>query len=132
VDESPEHIPASDLPVEDLPRVESRFGRFKVEAPMRSGPVVVLGIRAEDAPQVTPPEDEDVIDALSTDGAHPTFRDGVRLRRANWRPHHAEPVRPENLIEGAGELRVSVPEQDVPFLEVSSDREVPSLLGNPG
>jgi hypothetical protein len=33
VDESPEHIPASDLPVEDLPRVESRFGRFKVEAP---------------------------------------------------------------------------------------------------
>jgi hypothetical protein len=64
---------------------------------MRSGPVVVLGIRAEDALQVTPPEDEDVIDALSTDRAHPSFHDGVRPRRANWRPHHAEPIRPEYL-----------------------------------
>jgi hypothetical protein len=48
MDQSPEHIAASDLLVGGLPRVESRFGRFKIETPMRSGPLVVLGILAED------------------------------------------------------------------------------------
>ena len=80
----------------------------------------------------TPAEDEDVVEALPWNGPDPSFRDGVGLWRTNWRPHHGEPIRPEDLIEGAGELRVSVPEQDVPFLQASSDREVPSLLGDPG
>jgi hypothetical protein len=49
VDESPEYIAALGLPVEDLRKVESGFGRFKIQAPMRSGSVVVLDVGAEDA-----------------------------------------------------------------------------------
>jgi hypothetical protein len=61
VDESSEHIAASDLPAECLPRFESRLGRFKIEAPMRSGAVVVLRVRAEYTLQLSPAEHEDVI-----------------------------------------------------------------------
>jgi hypothetical protein len=81
---------------------------------------------------VSPIEHEDVIQALSSNGPDPALRHGIRPRRANWRPHHAESIGPEDLIERGGELRVSVAEQDMPFLESSSDREVPSLLADPG
>ncbi len=39
---------------------------------------------------------------------------------------------PDDLVERSEELRVSIPEQDVLVLEASDDREVPSLLGDPG
>jgi hypothetical protein len=38
---------------------------------MRSSSVVVLGIGAEDALQVTPAEDEEVVEALSSSDADP-------------------------------------------------------------
>src|SRR5919197_5847104 len=50
----------------------------------------------------------------------------------NRRLHHREPLRSEDLVEGTGELRVSIPEQDMPLLKASGDREVPSLLSDPG
>src|SRR5436190_2781785 len=64
MDESAQDIAASDLRAGPRFRVKSRIGRLKLEAPMRPGQVVVLGVRPEDAAQVTPAEDQDVVEAL--------------------------------------------------------------------
>src|SRR6266568_3085849 len=63
MDESAQDIAASDLREGPCFRVQSRIGRLKLEAPMRPGQVVVLGVRPEDAAQVTPAEDQDVVEA---------------------------------------------------------------------
>jgi hypothetical protein len=102
----------------------------KVQAPMRSGSVVVLGVHAENALQVAPAEDEDVVETLSSNGADPALRDGIRLRGPSGRLHNGEALGPENLVEGARELGISIPDQDVLVLEGISDREVASLLSD--
>jgi hypothetical protein len=66
---------------------------------------------------VTSAEHQDVVQAFSTDRTDPPLRNGVRLRSADGCPHHRESFRPEDLVEGAGELRVSIPEKDGPALE---------------
>lgn len=81
---------------------------------------------------MTPAEDEDVIEALSPDGADPAFGERVRPRRTGRGLHHRETFRPQDLVEGTRELRVPIPQQDVLVFETSGDREVPSLLGDPG
>lgn len=80
---------------------------------------------------MTPAEDEDVVEALPSSGAHPALRERVRPRRADGRRHHRESFRTEDIIEGAEELQVSISGQDVLLLETSPDREVPSLLSDP-
>src|SRR6266511_3467811 len=56
MDESAENVVAADLRPGYRLGTRSGIGRLKVEAPMRSGPIVVLGVRAEDALQVAPAE----------------------------------------------------------------------------
>ncbi len=48
---------------------------------------------------MTPAEDEDMIEALPTDGADPVLRDGVRPRGADGRLHSREAFGPQDLIE---------------------------------
>lgn len=113
MDESAQNVTATD----DRPGhpfgEQSGIGRLKVQAPMRPGPVVVIGVRAEHAPQVASTENEDVVEALSSNCADPTLRERVRPRRPDGCLHHRESFRPEHLVEGVGELRVSIPKQDV-------------------
>jgi hypothetical protein len=81
MDQSAQNVAAPNLRRGHVPRVQSGIGRLKVEASMRPGPVVVLDEGAEHALQVTPSEDEDVVEALPTNGAYPALRERVRLRR---------------------------------------------------
>src|SRR6266508_3547045 len=81
---------------------------------------------------MTPAEDQYVVKALPPNGAYPSLRERVRARCTNRRLHHRDPFGSEDLVERARELGVSIPEQDVLLLETSRDREVPSLLGDPG
>ena len=67
---------------------------------------------------MTPAENEDVVEALSSSGADPLLRERVRPRRTDGCLHRREPFRSEHFIEGTGELGVSVPEQDVLVLKV--------------
>ena len=75
---------------------------------------------------MTPAEDENVIEALSPDGADPAFGERVRPRRTDGGLHHRETFRPQDLVEGSRELRVPIPQQDVLVFETSGDPEVPA------
>ena len=66
---------------------------------MRPGLVVVLRVRAEDALQVAPAEDEDVIQALPTNRPNPPLGERVRPRCADRRLHDRESFRAEHLVE---------------------------------
>lgn len=46
--------------------------------------------------------------------------------------HDADALGPKDLVERSGELGVSIPEQDVPVLQLLRDRQVPNLLSDPG
>ena len=104
---------------------------MQTDSSMRSRAVVVLGVRIEDALQVTPAKDEDVVETLSSSASDPALRERVRFRRTDRCPHNLEAFGPEDLIEGSTELRVSVTEQDMFVVEAFGDRQVPSLLGDP-
>jgi hypothetical protein len=131
MDQSAQNVAASDLRAGLRPRVQAGMGRLKIEAPMRPGPVVVLDVGGEHALQVTPAEDEDVVEALPTNGAYPALRERVRLRRADGRLHDGQSFCSEDLVEASGELGVSISDEDVLVLEASGDREVPRLLSDP-
>jgi flavin reductase (DIM6/NTAB) family NADH-FMN oxidoreductase RutF len=108
IDEPAQNIAAVDLPPGHILRVQAGTGRVKGKCPVRSRPVVVLGVRAEDSQQVASAEDENVVQALPSSTADPTFGHSVGFRRADGRLHHREPIRSEDLIERTGEFRVSV------------------------
>jgi hypothetical protein len=67
------------------------------------------------------------------DGAHPAFREGVRPRRLRRRLDDRDACRGEYGVEGGGELRVAVAQQEphrvCSLVEV--DQQVPRLLGDP-
>ena len=132
MDKSAQNIATADLRPGYRFDDPSGIWRLKVQAAVWPGLVVVLRVRAENALQVSPADHEDVVQALPSSGPHPPLREGVCPRRADGRLHHREAFCAEDLIEGAGELGVSIPEQDVLVLEPSGDREVPCLLGDPG
>jgi hypothetical protein len=77
MDEPTQNIVAVDLRHGHGLRVQAGIGRVKVEAPMRSRPVVMLGVRAEDAKQMAHAEDENVVEALPSSTA-----DRARPRRS--------------------------------------------------
>jgi hypothetical protein len=87
------------------PRASDRFHRgrairwMQTDSSMRSRAVVVLGVRIEDALQVTPANDEDVVETLSSSASDPALRGRVRFRRTDRCPHNLEAFGPEDLIE---------------------------------
>src|SRR6266536_313084 len=132
VDEPAEDGAPPDPRASDPFRGRSRIRWTKLERPVWSLPVVVLDVRAEDVLQVTPTEDQDVIQALSSSRADPALRERVPPWGPDRRFEDSDVFGPEDLVEAPGELRVPIPEQDVLVPEGSGDREVPGLLGHPG
>lgn len=55
----------------------------EVKAAMRSAPVVVRDVLGKDSLKVMPRDDEQVIEAVLSDGAHPSLGEGVRVRGAD-------------------------------------------------
>jgi hypothetical protein len=62
----------------------SGIRRSKVNAPVRPGTVVVLAVRVEDTLQMTPAGEQDVVEALSSNGPDPALREHVRPRCPEW------------------------------------------------
>jgi hypothetical protein len=74
--------------------------------------VVVLDIEVQDAKKLPTPSDQEMVPALPAHGADPALGDGVSVRGLDRRADDlsAEPV-PE-VVEGSGELAVTVADQE--------------------
>ena len=64
VDEPAEDVSPPDSRASHSLRTGSRIRRSKVDAPVRPGPVVVLGVRVQDTLQMAPAEDQYVVEAV--------------------------------------------------------------------
>jgi hypothetical protein len=62
---------------------------------VRTFTVVVADMAAQDSIEVAAPEDEQVIGAFSTHGAHPALGEGIRLRLSG-QSEIGSPVGPDN------------------------------------
>lgn len=62
--------------------------------------------------QVPKPERQEVIQTLALDGAHPSFGEGVELRRAGGQALGHAAMLPQRGVEGRPELPVAIAEQD--------------------
>jgi hypothetical protein len=66
--------------------------RGELERTMGPVLVVMLGVDAEDSFEVSASDDEDAIEAVAADGAHPALGEGVRVRRSHRSADHLDPV----------------------------------------
>jgi hypothetical protein len=108
-----------------------RVGWLQGEAAMGPLLVVVLEVADEDAAEMALVVDEDPVEALAADRADDAFGVGVRDRRAHRRQDHSDTFDREDLVKDAGELRVTITDEDADVVEDAADREVAGLLGDP-
>src|SRR5438105_11126897 len=77
-------------------------------------------------------EDQDPVEAVGANRAHPALSDGVRGRSLDWRAYHLDALRAEDFVEGVAELRVAiVDEEPERLLAAELHDEVARLLGDP-
>ena len=76
-------------------------------------------------------EYKDVIQTLSSYGAHEAFGDGVGFRRAYRRPDDPHSFRTEHLVKGSRVLRVPVMDHEVDAGQLVFHGQVAGLLGDP-
>src|SRR5436190_8921463 len=72
------------------------------------------------------------VETLSSDRADEAFGVGVCPRRTDWRFDHDDPFAAEDLVEGGGELAVSVVDRKPHPFEEAGEAEVARLLADPG
>src|SRR5262249_35904895 len=103
------------------------------ECAMRPVVVVVRHIRREDMLEMAAAEDEEPVKTLSADAANPALGVRPRLRRPHRCPDHADPFGAEDLVELAGQLAVSIRDEEpgADILVVEPHQEVARLLGHP-
>src|SRR5918993_2139237 len=96
--------------------------------------VVVLDVAVQDANQLSTPCDQEMIQALLAHGANPALGDGVGVRRLDRRQDDLGTDRTPDVVEGSGELAVTVTDQepDDGGLFIERGKKVASLLGDPG
>jgi hypothetical protein len=96
--------------------------------------LVVLEVAVQDANQLSTPRDQKMIEALLAYAANPALGDGVGVRRLDRRQDDLGTDRTPDVVEGPGELAVSVAEQapDDGGLLIERGGEVAGLLGDPG
>jgi hypothetical protein len=72
-----------------------------------------LRVDAQYAVEMSAPENEDAIEAVAADGAHPALGERVRVRCLDGSPDHLDSLGTEDIVEGMRKLRVAVPDQQV-------------------
>jgi len=93
-----------------LCRVGSWNRLLVTEGLVRTRFVVKADVLGDDAPEVILTEDEDVVEQLSPEGTGEAFSEGIHVRRAYRRAHHAHPRRSEYASKPRAELRIVVAE----------------------
>jgi hypothetical protein len=73
---------------------------------VRSVLVVVVAVDAENSLEMPSAEDQDPVEAVGANRAHPAFGVGVRVRRLDRRADNSDAFGPQDFVEGVAELRV--------------------------
>jgi hypothetical protein len=74
--------------------------------------VVVGAVDAEHVLEVATAEDEDLVEAISAECAHPALGVGVRVRRLDGCVDHPDGLSPEDRLEGVAQLRVAIVDEN--------------------
>src|ERR1035437_2213740 len=100
---------------------------------MRAMAVVMSDVIGQDLLEMSTPEDEEPIGALSADGADESLGERVRSWRSNGCLDDSDALGAEYLVEAGRELRVSVPDEELgcPRSACEVAGEVASLLDDP-
>ena len=91
--------------------IRQRVRRSQLDPPVRPLRVVVGDVFAECPLEMTPTEDERPVKAFTSDGADPSFGEGVRPRSADRGEDGLDAVRGEDRVEAPRVPGVSVPDQ---------------------
>jgi hypothetical protein len=135
VDQSAEEVVSAEV----LARA-ARVGRDRLAAvgwqeaqrTMRPVLVVMPTVDAEHLLEVASAEDENAVEAVGAEGAHPAFGVGVGVWRLDGRPDHVDALGPEDFVEGGADLRVAVVDEKADGVLVAElHDEVAGLLGYP-
>src|SRR3954470_24858332 len=109
-------------------------GRPLIETLVWTVRVEVAFILGEHGAGVALVVDQHLVGALGSDAANEPFGVAVRPRRPRGSPDHVDAISGEDGVEGAGELRVPVSDQETelrdPIAEIH--QEVACLLRGPG
>jgi hypothetical protein len=132
-DEPSQHVAPSDTSSVGWPetRIGLRLRRLQLETAMGPGPVVVGRVDPKHPREVSAAEHEDPVQALCPDRADPPLGVSVRTGSPDRGLDHPCALGAEHLVEGAGELRVVVPDHEPDSFEPLPHREVAGLLGDP-
>jgi hypothetical protein len=96
-------------------------------------PIVMTRVAAQDAFEMRFVHDQEVIEALRSDGAHEPFGKGICIRGPIGRPQDLSAFGSEDFVEAHHVLGVTIADQelgcDARISEITSD--IPRLLGDP-
>jgi len=84
---------------------------------MRPGCVVVRLVFSQDGAQMALPEDQHAVQELPAQGADEALADRVHPRRLDGRAHDPGAGGLEDGVEGAGDVRSAVADEEFDFLE---------------
>jgi hypothetical protein len=94
----------------------------------------MAGIDAQDVLELAAAEDQQPVEALTTNAADPALGVRIRVRRLDRRPDHSDSFASEDVIEAAAELGVAIVNQEAERLLtiVEVHQQVARLLRGPG
>jgi hypothetical protein len=103
-----------------------------VFAPERCAPTPTCARSRSRSATTTWTEDEDPVEAVSANRAHPALGEGVCVRRLDQCADHLDALASEDLIEGAAEIRVAIKDEEPKRVLVTElHDEVTRLLCDP-
>jgi hypothetical protein len=107
--------------------------RFQPEGSVGTVAVVVLDVGVKHLLQVSSPDDQQPVQTLGPHRPDPAVGVGVGVGPLQRRDQYLGAVRTEDVVEGAGELRIPIankePHSSAPFAQYEA--QVAGLLGNP-
>ena len=107
--------------------------RVLMQRPVRPVHVAVVGVLAEDQPQVPFASDQHPVRALAPGACDPAFGYSIRARRLDRYLYDPHADRGEHCVERRGELRIPVPDQELQAVCAALEvyQQVAGLLGHP-
>ena len=133
VDYAAEHLAPLDRQVQRRAGLAVVAGWSLLAGLVRAVPVVMADVLAEHRPQVPLAVDQHPVGALCSCAAYPSLGNRVRARGPRRRLHYRHALAGEDCVESAGELAVTVPDQEAeaagPGAEIHD--QVAGLLGGP-